>query len=86
MLNPLLKSLLKQEARNEALNRIQKQAVYQAPSSILKLISHLHKQATEPYTQQASYLHEAYIAVNATMRTLDPSTAAAHIRCRSSTK
>ena len=75
----MLNSLSKSEARKEALNRIQKQAVYQALSSILKLTSHLHKQVTEPNTQQASHLYEAHVAAlaAATTRTFDPSTAAA---------
>ena len=57
--------------------------MYQASKPIHKLTSHLisylQKQATEPHTQQASYLYEAHVAAPAaaTTRTLDPNTAAA---------
>ena len=76
--------MLNSEARNEALNRIQEQIVYQTLKSIHKLTSHLisclQKQITESHTQQASYLYEAYIAASAAAtRTFDSNTAAAHI-------
>ena len=67
----------------QTLYRVQKEIVYQALKPIYKLTLHLtsclQKQASELHTQQASHLYEAHIIADATTRTFDPSTAAAHI-------